>query len=247
MLTVAAAVAEVIDDLMEADASGPFSTEKVIRKLNEGLEHCRNLVMQHDQSGEWFGTEATATFPAATRWTDWAGAGKWSAAGQGPPNRILRVQAIISGKAQPVALVDPQDELEWINTHAAGDYALMLMGTQVCLIQGSTEDMPGAVSLRISFIPTFIQINSAIAQWGAESIKVIGADFPFPADHVRSVTAYAVVLLVGKQETPTNFWERRYQQLEQDLLATIFRRRNRQSAPEVRRAPGASAWIINGG
>lgn len=254
-MTVETAVEQIISDLMEADASGPFSTTAIIDKLNEALRHLRNLVIQRDPSGEWFGDEASANYPANVRYTAWAGAGKWGAAGSAMPTRFYSARAIIPGDIWPrvAEIIEVQEEVDWCQTHNDQQYAVIIRGDYIGLRKGGSIDPPTSdTPLRFSYVRPFTPINRASVSYGTEKIKVIGGtatgDFPFPADHVEAIVAYATVLLVGKTEASANQWVARYNQLEDDLIQTVSRRRQRQSQPSVRMHPDSRhLWRINGG
>lgn len=230
-MNVELAVQQVLDDLMEADARGPFGRPQIIDKLNEGYQLLRSRILEGDPSGQWFAQEHQADYPAATRWAPLT---LWSA--NGAPEEMYVLKAIISGRPVTVCFIDQREESNWVLTHGGDSYAAMLSrGALGLLVGGSFDPPPAAVTLRMSFLPPPEQINRTDASWNAEKIKVIGTDFPFPNDFASALVAYAVVLLTMKQESASSReWKARYDQLEEALLRRVRRGRQHQNLPEVR-------------
>jgi hypothetical protein len=250
---VSDAVNRVTQEILEeSKTSGPFGRPDLIDMLNEAIRYCRSRIIAVDHAGNWFATEATANYPAATRWASMCGATRWQTdTTLGAPLRVYSGHLLVAGQDRPtvVEVIDPRDELDWIDKHGSGEYAVMLQGITIGLREGADYDPPAAAqSLRLRFDPPFKPIDRSTASWGAESVKRIGGsatgDFPFLSDHVEAVIAYAVALATKRGESPMADAGAVFNQLERAMLTAARSRRTQD--PRVRQSRTLASYLGGG-
>ena len=220
-MLVSELIEQVRDDALETSAAGIATDTRVLRCINEAIRHLRQVIIHNDPSGDWLGEEADYTYPAATRWVD---LDNWST--NGAPNKIVSL-VNLDGEL-PIEFTDSRKGARTSYQGNSGNIGAHLKGQQLGLrVIGSDSPPAAAVRTRMVFIPPHVALDS-----GDMAVDV-GSDIPFPVDHLEAVVAYAVVRLIMQTESPVTDFQRRYNQLERDLIDTISQRRQSYTSPTV--------------